>query len=177
MKRPSPLRCALREEGFSVIEALIAAALLLIITIGILPFFTRSILNNAEGARSTTTTNYARSKIEELYQLPFDSGLLTVPPGATELETIEYYSARQKRWLNAPPTNEPTTFTRSIRVRQFNISALEDNGRFDDGEALAGGVTPSFLHLKEIEIEVRTPDQVGALGTGKRVRLRTYKPF
>ena len=52
--------------GFSIIEALIAAAILLIIALGLLPLFSRSINDNVSGNDATQATNGSRTQIEEL---------------------------------------------------------------------------------------------------------------
>ena len=42
-----------RERGFSVVEALVAAAIILVIASGVLPMFTRAMVNNVAGNEST----------------------------------------------------------------------------------------------------------------------------
>lgn len=172
----STARC---DDGFSVVEVLIAAGLLLVVAIGLLPIFTRSMMNNVQGGKSTQVTNLAKSRLEELYQLPFGSPSLTLEAGQTERRTREYFSTVQDRWIDEASWtgSEPIDLVRRTRIRQFNVAALEDNGEFDDGEALAGGVSPSTIHIKEIEVRVQSATQLGALGAGKGVTLKVYKPF
>jgi Tfp pilus assembly protein PilV len=53
------------ERGLSIVEVLIASALLLIIALGILPLFSRSIISNRQGLDSTEVSNMARTQMEE----------------------------------------------------------------------------------------------------------------
>ena len=69
--------------GFSIIEALIAAAILLIIALGLLPLFSRSISDNVSGNDATQATNGSRTQVEEMLKVPFSNDRMTVPAGAT----------------------------------------------------------------------------------------------
>src|SRR4051812_50016518 len=68
-------------KGFSLIEVLIAAAIFLIVALGLVPFFTQAIANNRTGADFTQSTNYAKSELERLYALPLSSPDLQVTAG------------------------------------------------------------------------------------------------
>ena len=71
------------EAGFSLIEALIATGILLMIAIGIIPLFASSILNNTRGADSTTATNFSRSQLESLERLiSLATPAVAVPAGS-----------------------------------------------------------------------------------------------
>ena len=72
--------------GFSIIEALIAAAVLLIIALGLLPLFTRSISDNVSGNDASQATNGSRTQVEELLNVPFNNDRMEVPAGATKSE-------------------------------------------------------------------------------------------
>ena len=61
-----------RQAGFTLLEALLAAALVLIITLGIMPLFTTSIVQNVAGKESTLSSNYSRSTSEEMIALPLE---------------------------------------------------------------------------------------------------------
>lgn len=165
-----------RESGFSVIEAMIAFVVLLIITLGVLPLFSRSIVNNDAGSSYLQATNQARSRLEALRQLPFTSPDLTIPAGQTELVTEEYFSLKDKQWkAGAAPSTDPALWLRTSTIRQYsNEDRVEDN-RYDD--PLDGGASLDFVHIKEIQIEVRSAREGGPLGTGKRITLRHFKTF
>ena len=78
--------------GFSMIEALIAAAILLIIALGLLPLFTRSINDNVSGNDASQATNGSRTEAEEMLQLPFNNTRLAVPAGSTQLQVQDFWT-------------------------------------------------------------------------------------
>lgn len=67
------------QEGLSLVEVLIAAAILLIVAVGILPLFTRSMLNNVSGYDSTQATSHGKSELETLFSNSVDSIEMTNP--------------------------------------------------------------------------------------------------
>ena len=71
------------ERGLSIIEVLIAAALFLVIALGVAPLFARATMSNQSGADSTAITNLVKTRTEEVFQAIFDSAALTVPAGQT----------------------------------------------------------------------------------------------
>ncbi|HBL29260.1 MAG TPA: hypothetical protein DD490_20710, partial [Acidobacteria bacterium] len=87
-----PRRRLLADAGFSILEVLVASALLLIIALGIVPLFARSIRENATGSDYTQATNGGRSRLEEAKQLPFNSLTLEVPSGETEGEIEQQWA-------------------------------------------------------------------------------------
>ena len=157
--------------GVSLIEATIAAALLLIIAAGVLPLFAQSLANNIAGADSSAASNGARSQTEQLFQLPFNSVQLTLVAG-NELVLEEYYSLAEKKWkLGAEPSGgaDPALWTRTATIRQYSVNALDDE-LVDPAEAHLGQV-----HLKEIEVAVLGTRTAGPLGPSRRVTVRTLK--
>ncbi len=163
--------------GFSLIEVLIAMALLALILIGILPLFIKSMTNNQEGGQLSEVTNRARQHLEELMGRPFNNPELTIPAGQTTLLTRDLWSLTQERWIAEGdfPNNEEPGFSRTTRVRQFNVSAINDADlEFDDAEALVGGTPNSSVNLKEIEVRVNSgrPSTSNVLGRSKAVTLR-----
>jgi prepilin-type N-terminal cleavage/methylation domain-containing protein len=165
-----------RQAGFSLIEVLIAAGIMLIVALGVLPLFTQSMVNNSAGNDYTQVSNYAKSELERLNELPFDSPSLTIPAGQPSIITTDFYSPTRRRWVTAVVlASEKPTWTRTITVEQCSLSGVE-NGRCE--ATLPGGATPAFVHVKDIEVAiVGGRPQGGILGTGKRITLATMKPF
>lgn len=163
-----------RELGFSLLEVLIAGLLLLIILLGIVPLFVRAGVNNIQGNDSTTISHFAKSQVEQLYQLPFNHPNSSVPIGSTERETIEYWAPESEEWQATQPSEAFFQWRRTSRVRQYNIFDVED-GALDT--PLDGGTDERAIHLKEIEIEIDSLRTAGALGSGKTITLRTLKAF
>lgn len=60
------------EEGFSLVEGLIAAALLLVVAVAILPLFMRALESNISGGRSSQISTFVSADIEAVNQLIVD---------------------------------------------------------------------------------------------------------
>lgn len=168
--------------GFSVVEVMIAAAIFLIICIGMLPLFTRSINSNLIGNDYMNATNHGRSGLETLLQLYFDSPTLLVDAG-TEKEIKDYWTqgdlkkAGDEEWLTVlPTTGEQVLWNRTTTLRQYGINALAD-GNVKPEEALPAGTDPIFIHFKELRSQVESTRAGGPIGGGKRVTLRVFKSF
>jgi prepilin-type N-terminal cleavage/methylation domain-containing protein len=157
-----------RRRGFSLIEVLIAVGILLLVALGILPLFTRAMLSNVSGLESTRVSNQARSRLEELFQLPFNSPQLDVPGGSTELVVDQYYSPSTRQWESGTGAGVPAIFIRTTTIRQYGVTDLTTPL---DGDAPAAAV-----HLKEIVISVRyAGDAAGPLEAPKRITARIMK--
>ncbi len=166
-------------RGFSIVEVLVAAGILLVILLGLLPIFTRSAMSNSSGNQYTQLTNAAKSELERLADLPIDSAEIVVPNGNTELVTTQYYSGSQSQWVdNATLGSEEPIWNRKVTVRQCDLSGYT-NGRCST--LLSGGVNPP-AQLRQIDIEV-SPGRTGTttalalLGLSKKVTLSTIKIY
>lgn len=165
-----------RRSGFSLIEVLIAATLLLFIALGVLPLFTRSMIDNNSGAEATKVANMARSRLEQLYQLPFNSVEMTIT-GGTENILDQYFSENDHQWKDGVPPNDGSDlvmWTRVATIRQYAVNALDDQ-ELDPAEALPAGTDPSRIHLKELEIVVQGLRASTVLGPAKQITLRGLK--
>lgn len=181
-----------RTMGFTLLETLVAAGLLLIIAIGILPLFTRAMVNNNAGNEYTKVSNFGKSRVEEAFQLPFNgAGLMTVPAGQNASVIVEHYRSDLDAWAPGATPSSPlppdpdnpfanqVLWRRTTSVRQYSSEAIDDE---DDtavdlkkSDALAGGTDPIFIHLKEVEVLIESTRTGGPLGAGKEVLLRTFK--
>lgn len=162
-------------SGFSVVEVLVAAGILLIIAIGLVPLFTQALITNKAGADSTSASQFGISRVEQLYQLDFNNAVLVPTPVNTGIP--EYYSRRDKEWRpGTAPADDPASWTRRTDIAQFNLSDLDDDGVFND--PLAVGTDPVFIHIKQIQVTVAsTRDPDNPIGTRRPLVLRTFKPF
>lgn len=170
-------------SGFSIIEPLIAAAVLLIIALGLIPLFARAMVDNNIGNDATQASNHGRTRLEELIQLPFNHQSLTLANGAPETQAGESWTlgfadqigdADEGWWPGAPADKGLTLWSRTTRVRQFNINDLDD-GRLDNPQA--GGTQPIFVHLKEVEVQLDNAKQGSILGGGRPFTVRVLKAF
>lgn len=192
------------EVGMSLVEALVAMALLLLVSIGVLPLFTRSMVNNAAGSEATSVANHARHRLEELGQLPFNNDTIAIADGTTEQLIDDRYFAGSIRsrgdeeWAAAGGGTGPELRNRTTRVRQFRLNnapgtnldqdldgivdtlpGLEDDdpedGEFDD--PLGFTVDLTSIHLKEISVELNNPrdDPDNPGGVGPLGAAPTYR--
>jgi len=180
---------ARKTAGFSLIEMMVAAALLLFIALGIIPLFARAIHDNATGSDFTQATNGTRSRLEESLQLPFGSRILDVPAGQTTGEVLESWAqgdrettgdANEGWWPGAPADKGLLLWERRTRTRQYSMSDLDkQRGDFTltPDERLTGGTDPIFVHLKEVEVVLASEKGSAVLGGGRTVTFRVLKPF
>ena len=170
------------EQGFSLIEALIATGILLLIAIGIIPLFATSILNNSRGADSTTATNHDRSQLEDMIQIPFNAPVLTLTGSATQTESDEWWAPGDtgmlndstEGWKSALPTTGYVPWTRQTIVSQYQESAL-DGGVLQAGAALNGSASPNVVQLKLIQVEVDSGKK--GLNSGEKVVMQYIKAY
>lgn len=166
------------QQGFSLIEVLIASVLLMVMVLGILPLFYRSMVNNAMGADSTQLANLSKSRIEEYSQLPFDSPLLLPVGGAIVLSTVDYWSPTHENFVaTEPSTNIPIRFRRTTEIRQYAMADLLDNGQLNT--PLPGSADPSTVQIKDIRVTVESYVRGTATGSGpvpgRRIFVRYLK--
>lgn len=150
------------EAGFSLIEALIAALLLLFIVLGVLPLFSRAMMNNLQGNDASNISNGAVEGFEQLLALPFDNQLLTLAGGATQRDITQAYSLKHNEWVL--PTDlasgDEAQYTRTLRLEYFQFSDLSDDGALDD--PLPGDFDPTYIQLKRLQIRIQNERTVGA---------------
>lgn len=171
-----------REAGFSLIEAMIAAVLLLVIALGLIPLFSRSIVDNSSGNDSTQASNHGKTQLEALIQAPFNSRQLAVPAGQPLLQTTDSWAqgnpdelgdASEGWWPGVPADRGTILWQRTTRVSQYSISDLDD-GVLDNPQP--GGVQSTFVHLKMVEVELDS-QRPALIGGGPNFTLRVLKPF
>ena len=165
------------EAGLSLLELLIAMALLAVIAVGILPMMMRSLADTHRGWEATEVSNFALSQIEDQLATPFDSPSLDVGSGLTE-------NLSSRTWVEGDPdqvgdalegwTDDPTSkglllWRRNTYVRWYNKADLST--------PLDGDTEPTEVHLKEIQVQVTGERQGGALGGGQELWIRVFKAF
>ena len=179
-----------RAAGFSLIEALIAAALLGFIAISILPLFLRAMVNNKQGSDSTVVTTFSKTNLESLDAIPFDGAAVTIPPGSTSAVVVDWYTQQvpiqvggtNGQWIVTctgttascasalPPTGQGLVlWKRTTTVQQYNINDLTFQNPED------GSTSPDFVHLKRIQVVVQRPLPGMSLTAGKAITLQLLR--
>ena len=88
------------DQGFGLVEVLIAFAMTAIAFLAIGQTVVGSIALTKQSAFTTTATLLARQKIEELRGLPYDdSGLAAVSPDAPQEDPVPDYPDMTRQWI------------------------------------------------------------------------------
>lgn len=165
-------------RGFSLIEVLISMLLLTVVVLGVIPLFTRSMANNNSGREASQASNFGRSRVEELMSLPLDRISLEIPDGDDELVLNDVWVKQGKEWKASAGSGETALWSRTTTVRQFSVSDLYD---FSDDlrlqRPLPGGTDPTFVHLREIVVEVQSERDGGPLFAGKDLRVGSVRAY
>lgn len=185
--------------GFSLIEVLIAMGVTLIVLVGLVPLFARSVVENIEGKESTQVGNQGTSQLETLGELTFNNWQLEIPDGETERLTEEFYTTGlvgyrgDESWVDTVPAGELAPWTRTSLVRQLGINGLVDSdldgiidqiqgledadfdGEFDN--ILPAGTSPSAIHLKQLEIQIVGEKEWAQGGAASQITVETVKAF
>jgi Tfp pilus assembly protein PilV len=179
-----------RAAGFTLIEALIAAAILGFIAIGVLPLFLRAMVNNKQGSDSTVVTTFSKTNLEALDSIPFDATALTVPAGSTSLVVVDWYAQQSAakvggangKWIvtctgttaSCASTLAPTgqgmvLWRRTTTVQQFDVNdvSASDFSKPQDGSVAS--------HLKRIQVVVQRPLRGMSLTAGKTITLQLLR--
>lgn len=194
--RGRPLRSTGR--GFTLLEVLVAAGLLLVVLVGLLPLFMRSIMENVEGRESTQVSNHGRSELEVFKQLRFNNPELDITTG-TETVVQQYWTmgdpdyVGDEQWVDTVPLGEFGLWDRTTTIRQYGINGVIDNdldGIIDqiigledadfDGyldNPLTAGTTPGAIHLKEVDVAIETQAERAIAGEPVDIRIRGIKAF
>jgi hypothetical protein len=182
----SPRRRA--PAGFSLVEALFASALVLVMMLFILPLFTRSMVQNLSGRESSIATTHGKWTLEELYQLPLDRDVLwvgagTLPGGDPGLQACAAWDPATHAWVNYDcATEEPVDavagalWGRSTTLRQYAMNDLYYDGDRALNTPLPGDTPLEFVHLREIGVSVEG-ERSGLLGPARQIDLVTLRGF
>jgi prepilin-type N-terminal cleavage/methylation domain-containing protein len=160
------------DAGFSLIEVLVAALLFLLVALGVLPLFTRSMVANQSGADATRVSQLALSHLEELGAPPFDGA--PVDPGSSE----EHFSENERVWKPGAvsTSGDRVLWTRATRITQHSMSDLDADGVLDD--PLPVGADESTIHFKLIEVRVGMTRESGSVhGRRPDLVLRAIRPY
>jgi len=175
--------------GFSLLEMVIAAALLMFIALGLIPLFVRSIRDNETGSDFTTATSGNKSKLEESSQIPLDTLDLVPDLGTTQHLARDSWtqgdstkvSDRNEGWWAGIPTDKGRIlWKRESTVYQYGMSSLDkQKGDYvlSPNERLPGGTNPIFAPLKEIEVVVESETQNTILGGRRRMVFHGLKAW
>ena len=191
------------ESGFSLVEGLIAAALLLVIAAGILPLYTRAVSSNIAGGRSSQLSAFASADIEEDNQTSVDRAdwSLGLSGGVLDLGTLfwvggQVYASeavpytignQHQKWLASPADSDGLVFwSRNVTIRKYSLSDLQILAGTDvsDDEITAVG-HPMLLdtpltddangHLTEFRVSIKERRGTLPAATGQRTTVSHFR--
>ncbi len=151
------------ESGVTLVELLIAVALLGFILLGIAPLFIASVKSNYSANEYTSIHNLARDRLEQLMNLPFNDPQLQPGSYANDLPLL----------LPAPipptPATIPNPFRRTYEVHQYQIPADDIGTVAVNAPFVPIRITGSGqpYNYKRVDVTVETGQ--GHLGIGARM--------
>ena len=149
-----------REAGLTLVEMLIAVALLGIVLLGIAPLFLASVRSNYSAYEYTSIHNLARDRLEQLMNLPFNDQQLAQGSYVNDLPTT-----LPDPVTGIPPSNVPNPLQRTYDVNNFTSTAPATPGNAFVLTAVGAGAPCSF---KRVDVTVRSTSGGTNLGIGAR---------
>ena len=118
------------DEGFTLVEVLVALLILAIVTLGIAGMFSHAMVVNATGYDYARLASEARFVLEELRARPFADPTLTVTTG--------------RNWIPQGGAYSNRNFTATYSVTEFSINSWADLGAWT---VPAGGVPANVIRI------------------------------
>lgn len=112
------------DDGFSLVEVLVATAVLVVGLVALAQLFAVATVSNISARQTTHATLLAAQKLEELRSLAWGQ---TSPPGLTPLEDRDTVGAYTRRWTLAPLPRDPdNTIVIHVSVMQGGSPSPDD---------------------------------------------------
>ena len=155
------------QTGLTLVELLIAVALLGIVLLGIAPLFIASVQSNYSANEYTSIHNLARDRLEQLMNLPVISPQLSA---ATGTFPNDLPATLPDPVTGVPPSTVANPFFRTYTVNHFTTTPPAAAGDPFTLTPVAAGQPYDF---KEIVVTVTsraggTDTSIGTLGIGSR---------
>lgn len=191
--RTRPLR---PDSGLSMLEVLIAMVVLMVVALAIVPLLMHAVANNHRSAETTRASGFTASGLETLRQRPWDGSALGLRSGMSEKSWTERQlflgHSTEEPWVVRTPdvrwrvveASEPSPgavhWERTVTVRQFSLGDLEPDpatGLSCLDAPLPGGTPAELVHLKAVDVRVRSGRRAGFLGAGQDSTVRMLRAF
>jgi Tfp pilus assembly protein PilW len=152
------------ERGVTLIETMMAALILIIVVVGLLPIFVLGFqMNEQQGDIATRTTEYAQDKIESLVNLQFADGATDTtqyPPVASGGTGLGGAMAASTTVGSIPPTAAVTGYVDYLDVNG-NLLTSSTNAYYRRQWSIA---TDSTGNLKTITVDATSLQAAGIKG-------------
>jgi len=140
MRRSTPRPSA--AAGFSLIEVLVAVAILGFIALGIAGLFSQSVLTNASGYDYAQLASEGRRALETLKSLPYNDAALD-PTGGTPVDLTTRLAGYQL----------PRMFEVQVSVDEFDVDAGDD---LADMTGWTAAATVNTGNIKRVTVRVES---------------------
>ncbi len=136
-----------RQGGFSLLETLFAAVLLFVVSVSILPLFTRALQSNTAGGWSNIMSNFVGEDIEASNQMILDHENLDLPIGGTLDLGSQYWSSGTTdtgeanrilgdgKWQESPDGPGLVLWMRRSTVRKYSFADIGEGTISADGSS------------------------------------------
>jgi prepilin-type N-terminal cleavage/methylation domain-containing protein len=161
------------QAGVTLVELLIAVALMGIILLGIAPLFIASVKSNYSAQEFTSIHNLARDRLEQLMNLPItDAQLVASPCSAPVSYPNDLPATLPDPTTGIPPSNVKNTLTRTYTVQLFRFPVVDISlpGAVPNGNPFVSTCVdpPNQYHYKRIDVTVTSSTMGTNLGIGYR---------
>jgi len=200
MRTQSKAAGAGAQAGFSLIEGLIAAALLLVVAVSVLPLFVRALESNLAGGRRSQLSTFAGAELEEVNQAPVDQAAWSVtgqPGGVLTLDSRFWDAGApsvpdtlgDERWVDAEGDAVGLIQWQSdVTIRKYALADLQILiGSGPGGGVVSGGLNPMLFddplsddegaHFIERRVTVKERRAALPAATGKRITVSQLRAF
>jgi len=153
------------EAGFSLVEGMIAALILLFVILGVLPLVSQSMLNNLQGNDSTQQAQAAVDGAEEFSSLPFNSQVYAVPAvaGTTSATFTDVFTLNSNRWIDKAafdlaPDGDTAQYTRTATIEYFGATGIvndEENALTTPLDGALASANPGSFHFKRMRLRIQ----------------------
>lgn len=146
-----------RETGLTLVEMLIAVALLGFVLLGIAPLFIMSVKSNYAANEFTSIHNLARDRLEQLMSLPISDPQLSAAGYPTPFPN-DLPTTMPDPTTGAPPSQAPNPLQRTYTVQNFALPIVDITlpGAVPNGGVFVGTpvTPPGTYHFKRIDVTV-----------------------
>lgn len=141
-RRPMP-----RQGGFSLLETLFAAVLLFVVSVSILPLFTRALQSNMAGGWSNVMSNFVGEDIEAANQMNLDHEDFDLPAGGVLDLGAQYWNSGAAdagesnqtlgdgKWQDDTGGSGQILWMRRAKVRKYSFADIGSGTISADGSS------------------------------------------
>lgn len=156
------------ESGLTLVEMLIALALLGIVLLGIAPLFIASVRSNYSAFEYTSIHNLARDRLEQLMNLPITDPQLAVPGSSVN----DLPPTLPDPTTGIPPSNVRNTLERTYSVTNYaSVPPAVPGGAYTLNVVAPGNP----YDFKRIDVTVRSCATTPCTGPGLGIGQRTSR--